>query len=858
MKRSLFILAICLFSCLTMLAEHAVSGRLYDNNSREPLDYANVSLKDAKGKLVTGTITDDSGAFTLTNIADGTYELICSFVGYVDVTKSIQMKGQDVNVGKIYLSENTEQLQEVEVVAQGTEMRFELDKKVFSVDQSIASAGGSASEILANIPSVDVDQEGNISLRNSDAVEIWINGKPSGLTSENRAQILEQMPAESIKEIEVITNPSAKYSPEGTAGIINLVMKKDRKAGYYGSVNLGLRYCLAAPWTTPPGGNLGFNINFSKGIADAYLNVGYHYRTSNGGNTTDRYNILGTGVKNHEDIPHDSILSHLYSVGDSHRNGGGLFIRGGVDLHITDKSTLGFSGFTFVSAKNDPYGILKEYGNSMTSYLLTNADEDTLRFYSREEASSNNHLGGNAMIDYRVEFNPHHNLMLSATYFTFGGDNINTYTQIEHDTLVQEQLGDNRHHSVEVKADYEWKPTQQSRLEAGYQGNLTWRNTHSSANNIFDENRQELFSFYNTFKNQEQTHALYITYGNRFWDKFSVQVGLRGEYFMRHLESTYKDELGNIQDAYAASNHKADTAYFQLFPSAYISYSFDNGHELQLNYTRRVDRPRGHQINPRQNFSDSTNISFGNPDLLPTYSSSLELNYLKNWERHTLSAGVFYRFADGVSQNVKYMESANVMKNTFINVAKRQEVGIEVVGKNRFWNNFLVLTTSVDFYYNTLTAEDYHGTMNGTPIDISLPKQNIFAGSARINAQFMFTKTFSGQLSARYRSPRVVAQGTSTHSYSIDLGLRKTFFDRKLALAFNVRDLLNSRSRSTSTWGEGFWQYSQRRWNSREIALNITYSFGNMRDNKKQQRPDGMEGGGGMDSGFEDTGAGDF
>ncbi len=296
------------------------------------------------------------------------------------------------------------------------------------------------------------------------------------------------------------------------------------------------------------------------------------------------------------------------------------------------------------------------------------------------------------------------------------------------------------------------------------------------------------------------------------------------------------------QDAYAHKENKRDTAYFQLFPSAYISYNFGKGHELQLNYTRRIDRPRGHQINPRIDFSDSTNISYGNPDLLPSYSSSLELNYLKTWERHTLSAGVFWRYRDGIIQNVKYMDG-DIMKNTYINIAKRQDLGVEVVAKNRLFKDILQLTTSVNFYWNTITAADYHSYVNDEKIDVTLPAQSILAWSARINAQFMFTKTFSGQLSARYRSPRVVAQGTTTHSYSIDIGLRKSFLDRRLILAFNVRDILDSRARRNTTWGDGFWQKQENRWHSRTVSLTLTYNFGTNQNKKKgpDKNMDGMD-----------------
>ena len=248
-------------------------------------------------------------------------------------------------------------------------------------------------------------------------------------------------------------------------------------------------------------------------------------------------------------------------------------------------------------------------------------------------------------------------------------------------------------------------------------------------------------------------------------------------------------------------------------------------------------------------FSDSTNISFGNVDLLPAYSNNLELNYLKTWERHTLSAGVFWKYREGAVQNYKYMDG-NVMKNTYFNIGTRQELGVEVVAKNRLFGELLQLTTSANFYWNNVSAANETLTYQGKAIDVNIPGQNIFAGSVRVNAQFLFTKNFSGQLSANYRSPRVVAQGTTSHSYSIDIGLRHTFLNKQLALALNVRDLLDSRARQNTTWGEGFWQFSENRWHSRSVSLTLTYNFGNQQG--KRRGKDADLGGNGDD--FDDSG----
>ena len=436
------------------------------------------------------------------------------------------------------------------------------------------------------------------------------------------------------------------------------------------------------------------------------------------------------------------------------------------------------------------------------------------------------------------------------------------YSQTESgkDTLYQFQGSESLEQGIEIKADYEWKPTPQSRLEAGYDYTRNWSNSLSNAFNddASGNHIKELNEYYADFHGLTQNHALYITYGNRFFDKLSIQVGLRGEYYMRHLESFYKDGTGATQDSYAAFPNKKDTAYFQVFPSAYIGYDFGNGHELQLNYTRRIRRPWGHQINPRMDFSDSTNISYGNVDLLPAYSNNLELNYLKTWERHTLSAGVFWKYNERAIQNYKYMDG-DVMKNTYFNIGARQELGIELVAKNRLFGELLQLTTSANFYWNNIAAVKETILHQGVTIPVNLPAQNIFAGSVRVNAQFLFTKDFSGQLTANYRSPRVVAQGTTSHSYSIDIGLRHTFLNKQLALALNVRDLLDSRARRNITWGDGFWQFSENRWHSRSISLTITYNFGNQQG-RRRGRPDGDFGGGGddMDDSGNNTTSNDF
>lgn len=847
MKRIISIIGL-LAVVMTVLADNVVTGKVVDRESGDIIDFANVVVtKQGNTTPVEGTVTDADGSFRFTSLKNGQYVLTVSFMGYHPLTKNFTLSGKDLNLGRLGLKENTQLLKEVEVVGQASSMKFELDKKVFTVDQNIASAGASVTDVLENIPSVEVDQEGTISLRNSEDVEIWINGKPAGLTSENRGQVLQQMPAGTIEKIEVITNPSAKFSPEGTSGIINLVMKKDRSAGYYGSVTAGLNYSLSSPWNVPPGGNVGVNLNFNAGPVDGYFNVGYRYHISNGGSKTDRYNLSGAGSK---ELDSTLIQSHLIQDGQQTHRGGGMFARAGLNFRLAEGHTLGVSGFGMVSEPK----VMNGHNDYTRTYTYTDMlNPANNREYVRQQSGKNWHPGGNATLDYTFE-RKNHKLMVSGTYNNFGWNQETDYSQIEtgRDTLYQSQNNHSKEQSVEVKADYEWKPTPMSRLEAGYDYTRSWGHSNADAfnNDAAGSHIKELNEYYTDFNSLTQNHAIYVTYGNRFWNKLSIQVGLRGEYYMRHLESTYKDAAGAEQDAYAAYPNKRDTAYFQIFPSAYISYDFGNGHELQLNYTRRVNRPWGHQINPRMDFSDSTNISYGNVDLLPAYSNNLELNYLKTWDRHTLSAGVFWKYREGAVQNIKYMDG-EVMKNTYFNVSTRHELGIEVVAKNKLFGEILQLTTSANFYWNNIAAMNDSLMHQGKMIHVNLPGQNIFAGSVRVNAQFMFTKNFTGQISANYRSPRVVAQGTTSHSYSIDIGLRHTFLNKQLALALNVRDLLDSRARRSTTWGEGFWQYGENRWHSRQISLTLTYNFGN----QNRRRGDRMDNMGGNDD-MDDSGNG--
>ncbi len=834
MKRFVLFL-VAVFAVMAMEAA-VVKGKIVDAGG-SALDFVNVMLTSKSDKsAVYGAISDEKGVFVVEGVPAGEYELDITFVGYQSIKKSVSVKSlnEEVKLGQLELKEDAKLLGEVEVVGQASQMRFDIDKKVFNVDQNLAASGASASEMLQGIPSVDVDNEGNVSLRNSSSVEVWINGKPSGLTEENRAQILEQMPAGSIEAVEIITNPSAKFNPEGTAGIINLVLKKDRKAGYYGSVSAGGMYNIGSP---APGAHVGANFNYNSSLVDFYVNLGARYMSHESDNVTDRYSFERLPLDSYEDVREQwgDTLSYLNTLSASRRSFLGLFGRMGADFHISKKNTIGVS-FMGHGGTN----------NSKNLNIYTREDWATMDtiIYERENQQGGMRPSYSVSLDYAYEIDPKGSEVRTSIEYSGhnrSGDYIYKQRALQgyspEYTQIQRQNGHNQ--NVNYKLDYTQKIGQTQKVEAGLYGSWQQRLAPSRAWNM--EGEDSLLIQFNDFNYEEWIAAMYATYGAKF-GPFSMSLGLRGEYTNTYVRTRDVEEESAWQ-----SNRRG---YFQVYPTAFLSYAFPNNHELQANYTRRINRPRGRQINSFRDMSDSTNISFGNPLLDPEISSAVELNYLKTWDNHAISAGLYYRFSDNAIERVRYLDD-NVMYSTFENVSRRQSAGLEVVAKNKV-TKWLNLTTTVNCYYAAMDSVFYDTNLDGE-LDLLYPFQQSFSWNARLMANFLIPMGWSAQLTGMYRSADVVAQGKMNSQYVVDLGVRKSFLDRKLNLAISVRDLLNSRRWASTTWGDNFWQYSSHEPRGTMFSVSLTYNFGNMRA-KKPQRPQsgGMDmGGEGMDEGMD-------
>ena len=713
-------------------------------------------------------------------------------------------------------------LSEVTVTGQKSAVKLEVDRKTYDVSNDLSNIGATASEALENIPSVEVDNEGNISLRGSTSVEVWINGKASGLTSDNRSTILEQIPAESIDRIEVIDNPSSKFSAEGSAGIINIILKRDRKMGYYGSVRAGAN--------TAGGANASFNINTSSKVLDTYANIGYRHREDESGARTEQ-----TFYSNADKIP----TSYQNSESVSNNRGNNIFMRAGLTLHATAKDDISLSGIFMHGGGNSSSNTPYHYGNYLGGDFTQTQETKIL---TRNTTGRSNMNMANIELGYKHNFTDHHFIDFSLSHSTWHNSNNSRYQDRivlfgeEESTQESFQLRPQtiRNRTTELKLDYENKLSDKVSLQAGYNAKFNRENTPQEAwksDNYDGEGMVEDIAYYNRFLYNMDTHAFYANMTFKF-GKFGVMAGLRGEYWKVDTKSYdyYENNTGFNKD------------FFQLFPSLFLSYQLTPQDQLQVNVTRRLKRPWGGQLNSFMDTRNASTVSFGNPELTPEYSFSYQLNYLRTWDNHSLLLSAYYRPTTDVIQRVKYMIDGDERTfQTNMNLSESINSGLEMTLKNKF-TRWLELTTTASAFYYKLDAFNYSLTdpLMGKNITVSGDSESRFSWNARMQANFTLPHDFSVQVKGNYRSKRVITQGSRRPNYSVDLGIRKSFMNKKLTVALNCRDLLDSRRNKQETSSDTFYQYSENWRHSRKFNLTVTWAFGNNKS-KRSKRNDREE-----------------
>ena len=813
MKRFIIFFLLCLCA-YTGWAQGIVKGKILDRQKSEPLGFVNIKVTEqGSDKFAGGGITDAGGNFNVTGLKDGKYTLTLTFMGYKDVTRQFEITPakREVQFKLLYMAEDAKQLNEVTVTGQRATMKLEVDRKSFDVGQLISNAGQSASDVLDNVPSIEVDNDGNVSLRGNSSVEVWINGKASGLTSDNRAQILQQLPAESIERIEVIDNPSAKFSAEGSAGIINIVLKKDRKAGYYGSVQAG--------GDTRGGANTSFNVNYNSRLIDSYLNIGYRHRANTG-------HMESQQTSNAYNQTYDS---------DSKQRGNNFFTRAGVTLHATTKDDFSLSGMLMHGGGNShsytPY-IYTAVANGLNNYQL-----DRL---NRSRTGMDMRYGE---FNYRHSFNDKHFIDFTAdlSSWKMNGDNwyqdstvVVGIDDVTYSYQYRPQYINN--HRKELKLEYENQVTKNFKIEAGYNGNFSRENTPQESymdNTSFDgTNASEDKLFFNRFIYKQDLHAFYTTLSYKF-GALSLMGGLRGEYWRVNTESyTWEQE----HDA-SLRKQPFKKDYFQLFPSVFMSWQMTETQQLQLNYTRRLRRPWGGQLNSFRDTRDATTVSFGNPYLTPEFSNSFSLNYLKQWNDHSLLVSAYYRPTTDVIQRISYKNQEDgLFYQTSMNVAKSVSTGLEMTVKNKLWR-ILDLTTSANAYYYRLNGFSYD--IDGQTVTGN--SDHNFTWNARMTASLMLPYDISIQSTGRYTARQVITQGYRKANYSIDFGARKNFFNKLFTLSVNCRDLLDSRRFETFTSGPNFTRHQINRRGGRRVSMTLTWNFGNMKQKKRPNKSHNSE-----------------
>ncbi|MFQ3212579.1 MAG: outer membrane receptor protein involved in Fe transport [Marivirga sp.] len=783
-----------------------ITGQILNDITGEAMSFTNVSLFNDSNELITGAVTSEDGQFKLQASA-GSYNLNIQFVSFKTIVLSIVLEGDRVALGKIGMKEDIDQMSEVVVVAKKPQMEMKLDKRVFNVGQDLSNIGGNAESILDNLPSVTVDVDGGVSLRGSGNVRILINGRPSGLVGIDGSSALKQIPADLIESIEVITNPSARYEAEGNAGIINIILKKDTKAGINGSFSANLGY------PTILGGSA--NLNYRKNAFNFFGSYGFRYDENFGGGYRDQRFLDDNGKTS----------SYLYNSIDRSRSDISNNFRFGMDYNITDKTVITGS---FLYRISDQDNITE---NAIDRFNLN-------RELTASEQRTQNELEAESVVEYSVNLaktfgeNKDHKLTADIQYRNnnekedseITTDFLNADLGSYEKGLFQTSLVDEFSENLLLQANYVKPVGETSSFEAG------WRTTmRTITNNYIVQEEQEdgsfssLEAFTNDFQYEENIHAFYAIYNNQ-WDKVSVQLGLRSEYTDIRTKFGERDTL------------EAREPYMNLFPSAFLTYKLNNVTDVQASYSRRFDRPSFRSLNPFSNFGDNTNIRIGNPNLIPEFTDSYEVGIMNNFKSASLYSGIYYRHTEGLIERVNTIIDSVIYRQPQ-NIGVRNSIGLENTYSHDL-NDWWTLNANMNIFYSVTDGKLIDG--EGKLIDLYA---ETFTLSSRLTSQMTFWKDLTFQLSGFYRAPEREPQSYRKSFYMIDLGLSKEVLNKKGTISLSVRDLLNSRKWRTNTVGDGFEYDSEFQWRTRTFRLTLDYRINNQK--KNTGRDNNNEGGGG-------------
>lgn len=795
-----------------------ITGVLKDAATQETIPFATAILIDkATAKNVKIAQTDMNGAFTMADLPIGKFTFKISFVGYQTMVRdniAITASTGTLNFGDIKMNPSKGNvLSEITVTGQKSGMQMGIDKKIFAVDQSVISEGGSASDLLQNVPSVSTDMDGNVSLRGSSGVRVLIDGKPSLIAGGNVAQILQSIPASSIESVEVITNPSSKYDAEGQSGIINIVLKKNSKLGFNGSV------ALTAGNRDNYNGNT--NLSFQNSKVNLYGNYSYRYG-----------NRLGGGFQDiaYKNVPatRSTYFANQNTVSNSLDKGHNA--KAGLDYYITPKSVISLSG-GFNSRENDRNEFLdiQQLGKSRNPVLLSNRD-------------NNNKGSGNSYdlnLDYSLKFNkPKEELTFNFGYSHGNNDNDQTYnttitnqngTPVNINPSLNRIFNRGNNTNYNIQADYTLPLGKTGKVEAGYRSQIRLGDNNQYADSVLTNTDIVVRNnkLINDFNSKDQVHALYANYSNQIND-FGYQIGLRAEdarldtYLEGYNINTLVSSEGNIH-------------YKRLYPSIFLTQKFKGDNQLQLSYTRRVNRPRPWDTNPFLDVSEPFNYRAGNPNLYPEDVHSFELGYSKYWKKVTLTSSLYFRQTNDVIQRIRVTGEDGIITSTPQNLSHQYNSGLELISKFDLIKP-LNFTANLNVYQQKFAGDTRY----------NIDPRSAFSWNGNITANLTVAKNLSLQMRGEYRAREVMAQGRRNPMYGIDGGAKYDFPNKKASLSFNVRDVFNTRRWSMTTDDASSTIDFSRRMQGTMGNLTFSYRFGKStfslnkkkKDDQQDNRPD--------------------
>lgn len=782
--------------------EITLTGKVIDETTKQPLEYATIILKNTKTDKISGGITDENGLFNIKTPV-GNYAISIEFISFMPIKIPAQNLISDKNFGTFQLKEDTKSLDEVVIIAEKTTVDIRLDKKVFNIGKDLSIRGGNASDVLGNVPSVQVDVEGNVSLRGNDNVTILIDGRPSALVGINGAEALRQIPAEAIERVEVITSPSARYDAEGTAGILNIILRKNQLKGFNGS----MQFDLGIPERY--GSALNFNVRSKKW--NFFTNTGFRYNA-----------VPGNAFNNNIDLSQTLQNAILEESRKFDRLGRSLFTSFGTEYSINNNSSI-IANIIYTTGNDDDINTntIKRFDSSgninQAASRIENESEDEKRIQYT--------------LDYVNNFDDK-GKKLSAS-FQFSSEKEEGLSNISETETIQNVLSDlervlqnQNEDNLLLQIDYVHPVGENIQYEAGYR--LNYRNIF---NDFYFEERLDFpdgplipdAGLNNEFEYKELVNAAYFQYGQKF-NKISILGGLRYEY-----TSVEIDQLTNI------SENKKN--YGNLFPTVNIGIETKEGENVTIGYNRRIRRPRGRFLNPFPSRSSATNIFRGNVDLNPVFTDAFDLGYLKRWEKFTLSTSLYYNtskdnweFIQQKTDEVTVNGGDAIFERFPVNLSTSERVGFEFTltyKPFKFWN----INSDFNIFHVT-TDGDYTNPDTNLTTNFDFKNTSYFV---RLNQKISLPGKTDIQINSNYSGPSESRQFKNKGILSMDFAASKEIMKERATINFNISDVFNSRKRQSTLFIENVTeQFSEFQWRERQVSVSFIYRFNQTKIDKKR------------------------